>query len=42
MTYEVAMTRDAERDLENIDRYIAEHDASARADYVLDRLLQAT
>jgi toxin ParE1/3/4 len=42
MTYEVALTRDAERDLEDIYRYIAEHDSPASADYVLDRLLQTT
>jgi toxin ParE1/3/4 len=42
MTYEVALTGDAERDLEDIYRYIAEHDSLANADYVLDRLLQAT
>ena len=41
MSYEVALTRDAERDLEDIYRYIAEHDSLASADYVLDRLLQA-
>ncbi len=42
MTYEVALTKDAERDLEDIYRYIAEHDSPASADHVLDRLLQAT
>jgi toxin ParE1/3/4 len=42
MTYEVALTRDAQHDLEDIYRYIAEHDSPASADYVLDRLLQAT
>lgn len=42
MTYEVALTKDAERDLEDIYRYIAEHDSLASADHVLDRLLQAT
>ena len=42
MTYEIALTRDAERDLEDIYRYIAEHDSPASADYVLDRLLQTT
>ena len=42
MTYEVALTRDAERDLEDIYRHIAEHDSPASAGYVLDRLLQAT
>ena len=42
MAYEVALTRDAERDLEDIYSYIAEHDSPASADYVLDRLFQAT
>jgi toxin ParE1/3/4 len=42
MPYEVALTRDAERDLEDIYRYIAEHDSRARADHVLDRLLETT
>lgn len=42
MTYEVALTKDAERDLEDIYRYIAEHDSPVSADHVLDRLLQAT
>lgn len=42
MTYEVALTSDAERDLEDIYRYIAEHDSPGSADYILDRLLQAT
>jgi len=40
MAYEVLLTKDAERDLEDIYRYIAEHDSAANADYVLDRLLQ--
>ena len=42
MTREVELTRDAERDLEDIYSYIAEHDSQASAEYVLDRLLQAT
>jgi len=42
MTYEVVLTKDAERDLEDIYRYIAEHDPPINADHVLDRLLQAT
>ena len=42
MSYEVALTRDAEHDLEDIYRYIAEHDSPSSADHVLDRLLQAT
>ena len=42
MTYEVVLTKDAERDLEDIYRYIAEHDSPVNADHVLERLLQAT
>jgi len=42
MAREVVLTRDAERDLEDIYRYIAEHDSTASANYVLDRLFQAT
>lgn len=42
MAYEVALTKDAERDLKDIYRYIAEHDSAASADHVLDRLLQTT
>jgi toxin ParE1/3/4 len=42
MAYEIVLTKDAERDLEDIYRYIADHDSSANADYVLDRLLEAT
>jgi len=42
MAYEAVLTKDAERDLEDIYRYIAEHDSPANADYVLDRLLEAT
>jgi len=42
MTYEVVLTKDAERDLEDIFRYIAEHDSPVNADRVLDRLLQVT
>jgi toxin ParE1/3/4 len=42
MPYEVSLTKDAERDLEEIYIYIAEHDFRDRADHVLDRLLQAT
>ena len=38
MRFEVLVTEDALRDLEEIHDYIAEHDASANADYVLDRI----
>jgi toxin ParE1/3/4 len=42
MLYEVSLTKDAERDLEEIYLYIAEHDSLASADHVLDRLVRAT
>ena len=42
MVYEVSLTKDAERDLEDIYLYIAEHDSRASADHVLDRLVKAT
>jgi toxin ParE1/3/4 len=42
MLYEVSLTKDAERDLEDIYFYIAEHDSPASADHVLDRLVKAT
>jgi toxin ParE1/3/4 len=42
MLYEVSLTRDAERDLEETYLYIAEHDSRASADHVLDRLVKAT
>ena len=42
MLYEVSVTKDAERDLEDIYFYIAEHDSPANADRVLDRLVKAT
>src|SRR5438132_8117821 len=42
MTYEIVLTKDAERDLEDIYRYIAKHDSPVKADHVLDRMLQAT
>jgi toxin ParE1/3/4 len=42
MFYEVSLTKDAERDLEEIYLYIAEHDSRASADHVLDRLVKAT
>ena len=35
MLYEVSLTKDAERDLEEIYLYIAEHDSRASADHVL-------
>lgn len=42
MLYEVSLTKDAERDLEEICRYIAEYDSLVSADHVLDRLVKAT
>ena len=42
MTYEVVLTKDAERDPEDIYRYIAEQDSPANADHVLDRPLETT
>ena len=42
MLYEVSLTKDAERDLEEIYLYIAEYDSRAGAEHVLDRLVKAT
>jgi toxin ParE1/3/4 len=42
MPYAVSLTRDAERDIEEIYLYIAEHDSRGSADHVLERLVQAT
>ena len=42
MSYEVSLTKDAERDLEDIYFYIAEHDSRASADHVPNRLIRAT
>jgi toxin ParE1/3/4 len=42
MTHEVVLTKDAERDLEDLYRYIAEHDSQVNADYVLERPVEAT
>jgi toxin ParE1/3/4 len=42
MTYEVVLTKDAERDLEDIYHYVAEHDSPVSADHVLERLIAAT
>jgi toxin ParE1/3/4 len=41
MYHEVSLTKDAERDLEDIYLYIAEHDSQVNADHVLERLTQA-
>jgi len=40
MRLEVVLTQDAERDLEDLYRYVAEFDSPTKADYVLDRLLE--
>jgi len=40
--YGVSLTKDAERDLEEIYSYIAEHDSGGSADHVLERLVQVT
>ena len=40
MRYKVLLTAGAESDLEDLHGYIAEHDSSNRADYVLDRLME--
>ena len=42
MRYAVLLTADAERDLEDLCDYIAEHDSQAAAEHVLDRLLEVT
>jgi toxin ParE1/3/4 len=40
MRHEVLLTAGAERDLEDIHDYVAEFDSPAKADHVLDRLLE--
>ena len=42
MHFKVLLTEDAERDLEDIYTYIAEHDCRQNAGYVLDQLLEVT
>lgn len=41
MPFEVLLTEDAERDLEDLYGYIAEFDSQQNADRVLDRVLEA-
>ncbi len=41
MRFKVHLTRNAARDLEEIDDYIGRHDGPRRADHVLDRLEKA-
>jgi toxin ParE1/3/4 len=40
MRFEVVLTADAERDLEDIFAYIAKHDSARSAEYVLSRILE--
>jgi toxin ParE1/3/4 len=40
MRFEVVLTQDAERDLDDLHSYIATHDSLENADRVLDRLLE--
>jgi toxin ParE1/3/4 len=42
MLYEVSLTKDAERDLEDIYFYIVKNDSLASADHVLERIVHAT
>ncbi|MBP8169885.1 MAG: type II toxin-antitoxin system RelE/ParE family toxin, partial [Azonexus sp.] len=39
LVFEVLLTEGAERDLENLFDYIAEHDSRRNAEYVLDELM---
>ncbi len=39
MAFQVVITEDAERDLENIVNYIAKHDSRRSAEHVLSRIL---
>jgi toxin ParE1/3/4 len=39
MRFEVALTEDAERDLEDIFKYIGKHDSQRNAEHVLSRIL---
>lgn len=40
MSFKVLLTLGAERDIEEIYDYIAEHDTQGNADYVLDKLME--
>lgn len=40
MSFRVLLTLGAERDIEEIYDYIAEHDTQGNADYVLDKLME--
>lgn len=41
MQFEVLLLEDAQRDLEGLHEYIAQHDSPANAEYVLDRIEKA-
>ena len=41
MHFEILLTKDAERDLEELYEYIATHDSAGNADRVLDRIEKA-
>ena len=41
MTFQIFLTDDASRDLEELYDYIASHDAPGKADYVLDEIEKA-
>ena len=41
MTFQIFLTNDASRDLEELYDYIASHDAPGKADYVLDQIEKA-
>lgn len=41
MTFQIFLTDDASRDLEELYDYIASHDAPGKADYVLDQIEKA-
>ncbi|MFK8049409.1 MAG: type II toxin-antitoxin system RelE/ParE family toxin [Halioglobus sp.] len=38
MSYQVLLTRDAVRDLEELDKFLTASDSNAKADYVLDKI----
>src|SRR5450755_3406222 len=42
MRYDIVLTADAERDLEDLYLYIATHDSRRNAEHVLNRLVEAT
>ena len=42
LLYSVVLTKGAERDLETIYDYIAEHDSPEKANYLLDQLIKIT